>query len=415
MDRRSTGSRGGLVPFGVLAGTPTSRGSFAPTGLGFDRDDVPERNDVVTTSQVDGALAELSLGGGAGGETFPDVDVLRERSRLPAGGNGRDPDSRDYMDIGYLMNEGSDSDGRDSGLGVDNGDDEEYPGGHDSELAAVFGTDGVFRGSSSARRHAPGRAVDPAVAAWALDDGTDHAGGAAPHGSKESSGEPEAAAQTWSTRLEEATREGTGAAYWGAYRERADNLSRALSSAGLHAAGGAEDAKHGNGESKGSAEHLPPHGSSVADGGDGAAPGPAGGAEEVAPWYDAEADDDDERWVKEHGSGIPEALRGQTSDAVLSCPFCFSPLSYLCQRNAVHVNQFRALIVVNCAPRMDEVVSFPTKDASRGSGRGGRRGAARGESSSTEEYHPVACAVCGTEVAVLDEEDVYHFFHVVPS
>ncbi|MCO5614686.1 hypothetical protein L7F22_068970 [Adiantum nelumboides] len=32
-----------------------------------------------------------------------------------------------------------------------------------------------------------------------------------------------------------------------------------------------------------------------------------------------------------------------------------------------------------------------------------------------ETYQPVACSVCGTEVAVLDQEEVYHFHSVLPS
>lgn len=30
-------------------------------------------------------------------------------------------------------------------------------------------------------------------------------------------------------------------------------------------------------------------------------------------------------------------------------------------------------------------------------------------------YHPVCCEVCSTEVGVFDEDEVYHFFNVIPS
>jgi hypothetical protein len=32
-----------------------------------------------------------------------------------------------------------------------------------------------------------------------------------------------------------------------------------------------------------------------------------------------------------------------------------------------------------------------------------------------EQFHPVTCEVCGTEVGVRDADEVYHFFHVFPS
>ena len=33
----------------------------------------------------------------------------------------------------------------------------------------------------------------------------------------------------------------------------------------------------------------------------------------------------------------------------------------------------------------------------------------------TESYHPVRCSECNTEVAVLDSEEVFHFFNVIAS
>ena len=32
-----------------------------------------------------------------------------------------------------------------------------------------------------------------------------------------------------------------------------------------------------------------------------------------------------------------------------------------------------------------------------------------------EAYRPVGCAVCGTEIAVQDEEEVFHFFNVLEA
>lgn len=32
-----------------------------------------------------------------------------------------------------------------------------------------------------------------------------------------------------------------------------------------------------------------------------------------------------------------------------------------------------------------------------------------------EEYHPVKCEVCNTQVAVFDKDEIYHFFNVLAS
>lgn len=32
-----------------------------------------------------------------------------------------------------------------------------------------------------------------------------------------------------------------------------------------------------------------------------------------------------------------------------------------------------------------------------------------------ETYYPVVCETCETKVAVIDEDEVFHFFNVIPS
>jgi len=55
--------------------------------------------------------------------------------------------------------------------------------------------------------------------------------------------------------------------------------------------------------------------------------------------YDPKSDDADEMWVQTHfGASLK-------SDAVVSCPACFTPLSYVTQRHEIYTNQFRALSV----------------------------------------------------------------------
>lgn len=38
-----------------------------------------------------------------------------------------------------------------------------------------------------------------------------------------------------------------------------------------------------------------------------------------------------------------------------------------------------------------------------------------GDHDKVAELRPVCCSVCGTEVGALDEDEVYHFFNVLPS
>ncbi len=88
------------------------------------------------------------------------------------------------------------------------------------------------------------------------------------------------------------------------------------------------------------------------------------------------------------------------SDGHLSCPACFTPLCCECQRHERYHTQFRAIFVMNVALSEKDVLRVP----------------AESEASTTEEiFKPVICAHCGLDVAVLDGNEVYHFFHVLHS
>ena len=107
---------------------------------------------------------------------------------------------------------------------------------------------------------------------------------------------------------------------------------------------------------------------------------------------DEDADAADERWVR-------RALRGSRKRAtVLSCPACFTPLTYQCQAHATIARQWRALFVVNCLVRRDHALVSESSGA---------------------RFAPVACAACGAEVGVKhldgDERDVFVFFDVLPA
>jgi hypothetical protein len=141
--------------------------------------------------------------------------------------------------------------------------------------------------------------------------------------------------------------------------------------------------------------------------------------------YGAHLDDEDEAWVYQNlRSGVPEPvaiynkqqqqmeqaklLKPRNSDAVLSCPCCFTIVCMDCQRHERYSNQYRAMFVMNIGVdwnskllydhRVKHLVDIP-------------------EAGEDEEvYHSVYCLSCQTQVAALDmKEEIYHFFDCLAS
>jgi hypothetical protein len=110
-----------------------------------------------------------------------------------------------------------------------------------------------------------------------------------------------------------------------------------------------------------------------------------------AEFLDEGEDDANERWVARHltGSG-----RRRKTDAMLSCPACFTLLCADCQRHVEYANQYRAMFVTrHCHIRTTEVVMHEE-----------------------ERYHPVVCSKCDAAVGVYCiADEVYHFYNVLPS
>ncbi|GLT30929.1 hypothetical protein SLA2020_057020 [Shorea laevis] len=123
-------------------------------------------------------------------------------------------------------------------------------------------------------------------------------------------------------------------------------------------------------------------------------------------FYDPELDDKDEEWVQ-------NKRKGRISDAVLSCPACFTTLCLECQRHEKYLTQYRAIFVLNCKIENDQVRQAREKP------KRGKRKRVSSESETAvtdgEMIKPVCCSVCSTEVGVIDEDEVYHFFNVLPS
>jgi len=132
-------------------------------------------------------------------------------------------------------------------------------------------------------------------------------------------------------------------------------------------------------------------------------------------FYDPEADDVDQSWVdsvrQSYQTPKPagNVSKLPNSDAVLNCPACFTVLCLDCQRHEIYKTQYRAMFVINCTVDTTQRMSFPLK--TKKGGRSKKPGGVSGDDS----YHPVTCDTCNTEVAMYDQNEIYHFFNVVSS
>ncbi|KAK2843448.1 hypothetical protein Q7C36_011663 [Tachysurus vachellii] len=162
--------------------------------------------------------------------------------------------------------------------------------------------------------------------------------------------------------------------------------------------------------------------------------------------YDPDEDDRDQAWVdakrKEYRSRRRPASsanrRNQTprlpsSDAILNCPACMTTLCLDCQRHEKYRTQYRAMFVMNCTVKKDEVLRYKaakqkkqrrkrshqdqatTSAEAKPEAEAGLTDSRLGGMDEEEVYHPVKCTECSTEVAVYDKDEVYHFFNILAS
>uniref|UniRef100_A0A0K0D2E6 E2F-associated phosphoprotein n=1 Tax=Angiostrongylus cantonensis TaxID=6313 RepID=A0A0K0D2E6_ANGCA len=134
----------------------------------------------------------------------------------------------------------------------------------------------------------------------------------------------------------------------------------------------------------------------------------------------------------------------------LSCPGCMVLLTRDCQRHEIYSDQYRAMFVENCHVKQESLKIEKTGKEKRRERQKMRKigvdpneqpvlcyyvfiifcwkdtyreGSIRHENTAKftsgfqvqaeDIFLPVQCAVCSTNVAVLDHEEVYHFFNVL--
>jgi hypothetical protein len=135
---------------------------------------------------------------------------------------------------------------------------------------------------------------------------------------------------------------------------------------------------------------------------------------EEDPLCDYERDSKDEAWVNDYLM-LGYTPSSRPSDATLNCPCCFTLLCLDCQQHDYYSNQFRAMFVKNCVVDFDRwFVYMPNSHSSPLTETSPPSHTATDEERSGY-YHKVKCNICTTEVAVIDADEVFHFYNVFPS
>ena len=104
---------------------------------------------------------------------------------------------------------------------------------------------------------------------------------------------------------------------------------------------------------------------------------------------------------------------------VIKIPFCIF-------RHDKYPNQYRAMFVMHCKVNTSEILSVPEqatkkkfkkskKSKSTADSRESAGSSVEPSSDSKDKFHPVSCEECDTVVGVVDMDEVYHFFNVLPS
>merc|ERR1711973_581175 len=127
-------------------------------------------------------------------------------------------------------------------------------------------------------------------------------------------------------------------------------------------------------------------------------------------FYDPNQDADDQTWVDSVRQSYQMSKPGDSvkklpnSDAVLNCPACFVVVCLDCQRHEIYKTQYRAMFVMNCSVVFDEVMKVPVKAKKKGKNK-------KIITHPDDEFHPVRCDQCKTEIAMYDKDEIYHFFN----
>lgn len=122
--------------------------------------------------------------------------------------------------------------------------------------------------------------------------------------------------------------------------------------------------------------------------------------ESVPDFYDATLDDKNQKHLDKMRSG-------RASDAILSCPGCFTTICVDCQQHTVYENQFRAMFVMNCKVDTNQLIKPDNSDDKQ----------MDEDEDECDAYNPIHCTVCGVEVGLREAcpDGAHIFFNVIAS
>lgn len=183
--------------------------------------------------------------------------------------------------------------------------------------------------------------------------------------------------------------------------------------------------------------------------------------------YDENEDTKNEEWNRKRTKAFTNESTHST-DAVLNCPCCFTVLCLDCQQHEIYKTQYRSMFVINCtvdtgnplqekkvkseiegtiapsplagnkeaepAQKMDatqdeqeqvkaritrneeeEKDTPESEETIQHSPEKEKRRQRKKQVVKSETYLNVHCTICRTQVAMYDEEQVFHFFNVLAS
>eukprot|EP00833_Pecoramyces_ruminatium_P006462 jgi/Orpsp1_1/1180494/evm.model.c7180000073643.1 len=139
---------------------------------------------------------------------------------------------------------------------------------------------------------------------------------------------------------------------------------------------------------------------------------------ESVEWYDPNEDEKNEQWIRKKTHTIKDknGKLKKNSDAILTCPLCFTYLCFDCQRHELYHNQYRAMFVRNCVINRTERYRIPEENNKNNKNRNKNKKTKKStvednsqkmdneksinnnqNSLSEEYYYPVLCKYCQTQ------------------
>lgn len=140
------------------------------------------------------------------------------------------------------------------------------------------------------------------------------------------------------------------------------------------------------------------------------------------PYYDEKTED----WIQRKYSNYIKIIieKSNEQSLVLSCPFCFTPVCYDCQKHETYSNQYRAAFAENCVIEENRILHSAAETMAEPMAEEDAKTNSKSDCANDEEsinrdmeiLFPVDCKYCKCQVGVFDfYEKLYYFYNVLPG